>query len=90
MTISSAQHDMTSTGGMHRPTSLRLNATNTSWLRYQRNRKLRSTDHSVHFLAATCLITDDGVVDFGLEERPLTPSFDVGTTTYSSDDDAHS
>ncbi|KAK9114691.1 hypothetical protein Syun_021488 [Stephania yunnanensis] len=54
------------------------------------NRRLRPSDHSVHFLATPRFIIDDGVVELSLEECPLTPSFDEGTTTYSGDDDAHS
>ncbi|KAK9142874.1 hypothetical protein Syun_012274 [Stephania yunnanensis] len=61
-----------------------------SLVRYQRSRVLCPTDHSIHFLTTPCFITDDGVVDFGLEESPLTPFFYKGTTTYNGDDDAHS
>ncbi|KAK9093328.1 hypothetical protein Syun_028239 [Stephania yunnanensis] len=68
-----------------RLTSLKASAASATWL---------GTGDSIplitfHFLAALHYITDDGVVDFGLEERSLTPSFDEGTSNDSGDDDAY-
>ncbi|KAK9118950.1 hypothetical protein Scep_017043 [Stephania cephalantha] len=72
---------------MHSPTSLRPSNTSASW-RGTSAVSIHPTDHSVHLPAAPQFIIDNGVVDLGLEECPLTPSFDEGAANYSGDDDS--